>query len=255
MEHRKLGGAKETMAMWRNLEENWRQGSNATPGSTLRHNGQKNTEIELSQTHPDQATSQGEKPFFPVLSYLGILHKSVSEETMTMRRNLIGNGEEASGSKTRAVRSTSEPAGGKTANKPDKYKVVRSQFSGCSLYNRCKRANFSLDLSPLPSHFKKITHGTVFAAQMEHRKLGVEKVLSYERIVGSKVAAPRSTSHFGQNNPKNEHQGSTKTAPPRSTSQPSGQQNPQNKHRGTNIATPGSTSPHNGQKNTQPSHS
>ncbi|KAG7598138.1 hypothetical protein ISN44_As06g024320 [Arabidopsis suecica] len=60
MEHRKLGGAKKTMTMRRNLEENGRQGSKiATPPSTSRHSGQKNIQKEPSNTRPDKARAQG----------------------------------------------------------------------------------------------------------------------------------------------------------------------------------------------------
>ncbi|KAG7592804.1 hypothetical protein ISN45_Aa01g016610 [Arabidopsis thaliana x Arabidopsis arenosa] len=59
MEHRKLGGAKKTMTMRRNLEENGRQGSKiATPPSTSRHSGQKNIQKEPSDTRPDKARAQ-----------------------------------------------------------------------------------------------------------------------------------------------------------------------------------------------------
>ncbi|XP_010460190.1 PREDICTED: uncharacterized protein LOC104741108 [Camelina sativa] len=62
MEHRKLGGAKKTMAMRRNLDENGHQGSKiAAHGSTSRHSGQKTTNNTPSEIRPNRATPQRKK--------------------------------------------------------------------------------------------------------------------------------------------------------------------------------------------------
>ncbi|KAL0799027.1 hypothetical protein Bca101_054202 [Brassica carinata] len=59
MEHRKLSGSKETMAMRRNLEGKGHGNSKiATPGSKSRQSGQKNTQDKPSKIQPDQATPQ-----------------------------------------------------------------------------------------------------------------------------------------------------------------------------------------------------
>ncbi|KAJ0247605.1 F3 protein [Hirschfeldia incana] len=59
MEHRKLSGSKETMAMKRNLEEKGHGNSKiATPESRSRQFGQKNTQDKPSKVQPDQATPQ-----------------------------------------------------------------------------------------------------------------------------------------------------------------------------------------------------
>ncbi|CAL9216125.1 unnamed protein product [Arabidopsis halleri] len=60
MEHRKLGGAKETMTLRkRNLEENGGKGSKIrTPPSMSRHSGMKNNQDKPTETHPAQARTK-----------------------------------------------------------------------------------------------------------------------------------------------------------------------------------------------------